>query len=120
MPEIDELFKLAASDFETADSYFKEIEAVLYTLKAKLDDCSERLARLAHEETIFVVKSDNSIDNSQPSDTKITEEAVHAISDKLEVCFNQLAKFSADKFVDDCPTTDNEELRPVNLQGKVL
>lgn len=97
MPEIDELFTLAASDFETADTYFKETQDVLYALKAKLKDCSERLTKLANNGSQIYVKSDKPLDNSQPPGGNSAEDAAPTFNEKLEVCFNHLAKLAADK-----------------------
>jgi hypothetical protein len=108
MPEIDELFTLAASDFETAEAYFKEMEDVLSALKAKLDDCSERLAELAYNESPLCVKSDKSIDSTPPPDRNNAEGEPKAFDDELEIYFNHLAKLSTEKIVSNSPTINSK------------
>ena len=111
MPEIEELFTLATSDFETADTYFKETQDVLYALKAKLQDCSERLAKLAHDESQFYARSDKPPDNSQPPDGNGARDAAATFDAKLEVCFKQLAKLAKDKSAGGSALTTNRKAR---------
>ena len=112
MLDVDEVFILAACDFETAGAFFKETEDVLYALKVKLDACSERLAELAHNEPIFSVKSDKSVDSTQPPDSNSAEDTPQAFEDKFEVCFNHLTKLSTDKSVSDSqPLTARNQIQ---------
>ena len=48
MPEIDEYFNLATSNFSIAEERFKETEDALLTCKKRLGDCLERMRKLPY------------------------------------------------------------------------
>ena len=111
MPETDEYFALAASDLSSAGARFKETEDALYALKATLDDCIKRLARLTNEECRSGSQSDEH--DHQPFTGANAEEATRAAGDKLEVCFNRLARLSTDKLAGASPSDDRVEKHPL-------
>ena len=71
MPELDDYFRMVASEFDTAIVHFKDVEDTLLDLEVKLENCLERLKKLARDESLPVDQPDIVVYKSRPSDTRL-------------------------------------------------
>jgi hypothetical protein len=70
MPEVEEYLKLAASGFKIAEACLEDAECSLHTLVERLEDCSELLKKIPHDELLLWKQLDINVSDSQSIDIK--------------------------------------------------